>query len=114
MDQIVRREKLSRIRDITPYNANAHVPDEQWFNKRAQGDQFVRDCVDQAANGSSFLVVLANRGLMRHNRVLAPGSSGLQTHWFTRIQDNRGQTYRFDLYNSDRSDFSKIPGVVAL
>jgi hypothetical protein len=60
------------------------------------GDPTQQDCVDEATNTTSYLVVLANAGLVHHHRVAAPfakenylrGVSGW-THWTAVIEETR-------------------------
>lgn len=118
LDRIVRDERLKRTSlDEVIRNSinrdNGNNPD-YFGDKLGQGQQFLRDCVDQAANGSSYLIVLASHGLLKHHRILAPGkiNLGLQPHFFTRIQENGGRTFRFDLYQTPRTSFDKLPGVI--
>jgi hypothetical protein len=115
MDQIVKRARLDGISDLSRYNSKAGSEGSEshkWFEKMSPGQQYLRDCVDHATNGTSFLIVLANNGMMKHHRAISPGETTF--HFFTRLQSNSGTNYRFDLYSSDRTSFNKIPGVVAL
>lgn len=119
MDRIVRDAKLERMSldevvtlSITKDSQNNP---ENFADRIGRKQQFLRDCVDQAANGSSFLIVLASHGLVKHHRVLAPGKMNLgpQPHYFTRLQEIAGakRVFRFDLYQTPRTGFDKLPGV---
>ncbi|HEY8279738.1 MAG TPA: hypothetical protein VIH99_08950 [Bdellovibrionota bacterium] len=69
--------------------------------------QRTMDCVDQASNGTTYLIVLNEEGYMRRNHVINPGMENflIQPHFFSRIQDNEsGARFQFDLY--DRSNTS--------
>ena len=118
MDRIVRDQKLARMSldDVVRESINKdNLNDPENFAERlSPGQQLLRDCVDQAVNGSSYLIVLGERGLVRHHRVIVPGmiNLGLQPHFFTRVQELRsGAVYRFDLYRTPRTDFDKLPGI---
>lgn len=117
MDQIVRDKKL---RGMSQAELEKRTVDRvsggdnnDWINRVENGQQFLRDCVDQSANGTSFFLILGNNGLIRHHRILAPGLMhlGLQPHWFSRIETHQGERFRFDLYRSPRTDFEKLPGI---
>jgi len=117
LDRIVRDERLKRtsfdeiIRNSINRD-NGNNPGS-FTDKLSQNQVYLRDCVDQAANGSSYLIVLASHGLIRHHRILAPSMINLfvQPHFFSRIQEIGGRTYRFDLFQTPRTSFDKLPGV---
>lgn len=91
MERIVAREKLNRMpgREIDAYTVQGET-----------GVWGTQDCVDQAANGTSYLVILADAGLMKWHRVVYPGlHAGVQPHWFTRIEAPDGRLLQFDLYH---------------
>lgn len=71
-----------------------------------QDQHLTLDCVDQATNGTSYLIVLARWGLIRHHKIAPPGLEhlGMQPHFFTRLQTPTGGYLKFDLY--DRSNTS--------
>lgn len=119
LDQAVKRAKLTgmSLSEITRESINRDNDNNPAFfgDKLSPGQQLLRDCVDQAANGTSYLILLAERGLVKHHRVIAPGmiNLGLQPHFFSRLEENGGRKFRFDLYRTPRTDFEKLPGVVA-
>jgi len=120
LDNIVKREKLDSIshaqvvKNSVMRDSNGDDP-SKFFNDINPRQQLTRDCVDQAANGMSFLIVLANNGLLAHHRVITPGLMFVPNpHYFTRIKEFGGRTFRFDLYRSPRNDFEKLPGVIAI
>lgn len=61
------------------------------------GDPAQQDCVDEATNTTSYLLVLSNAGLLRHHRIGVPfakenflrGISGW-THWTAVIEETSG------------------------
>ncbi len=63
----------------------------------ASGDPTQQDCVDEATNTTSYLVVLQNNGLLKHHTVGTPfakdqlwrGVSGW-THWTAVLKENDG------------------------
>lgn len=70
----------------------------------ASGDPTQQDCVDEASNTTSYLMVLANNNLMRHHTVGTPfskdnflrGVSGW-THWTAVIREtSNGTTWAVD------------------
>ena len=71
-----------------------------------RNQQLTLDCVDQATNGTSYLIVLARWGLVRYHKIAPPGLEhlGFQPHFFTRLQSPAGGYLKFDLY--DRSNTS--------
>lgn len=117
MDKIVKKEKLDRMsHDEVVRNSVMRDSNEggQFWEKINPKQQLTRDCVDQSANGMSFLIVLANNGLISHHSVITPGLIHIPTpHYFTRIKDSGGKVYRFDLYQTPRNGFDKLPGIVA-
>ncbi len=119
MDKIVKREKLDRMsHEQVVKNSvmrDSMGSDFNFANQIHPKQQFLRDCVDQSANGMSFLIVLANNGLVSHHSVIAPGLIHIPLpHFFTRIKDSSGRIYRFDLYQTPRNGFDKLPGIKAL
>ena len=66
------------------------------------GDPTQQDCVDEATNTTSYLMVLADIGLLRHHRVVAPMSKGIlidgrYPHYFAVIEDPRtGEKWAVD------------------
>jgi hypothetical protein len=70
----------------------------------ASGDPTQQDCVDEASNTTSYLLVLAHNNLLRHHTVGTPfakenflrGVAGW-THWTAVIRENaNGQTWAVD------------------
>lgn len=117
MDKIVKREKLDRMSHDEAVKLSVMRDGNEsgnFWEKINPKQQFTRDCVDQAANGMSFLIVLANNGLVAHHTVISPGLIHVPNpHFFTRIRDSSGKTFRFDLYQTPRNGFDKLPGIVA-
>ena len=70
----------------------------------AMQDPWTQDCVDQAANGTSYAVVWAEYQLMRFHRPYYPGfKPGVLPHFYARLQRiGGGEVLAFDLYH--RSD----------
>lgn len=91
------------------------------FNKGSNGSgeemqtyqHYTMDCVDQATNGTVYLMVLTDWGLVKHHRVIAPGQDkGMQPHFYTRIQTSDGKFLKFDLYDRSNSTTKRrLPGV---
>ncbi len=51
--------------------------DEGGFERIGGGDPTQMDCVDEATNTTSLLLLLSARGLLRHHRVAHPASRGI-------------------------------------
>lgn len=69
------------------------------------GQQLDLDCVDQATNVTSYLVVLAKHNLIQHHEIIDPGMENIlifQPHFFGRIRGHNGQIFKFDLYHRGR------------
>jgi hypothetical protein len=68
------------------------------------GDPGQQDCVDEATNATSYMLVMARRGLIRHHVVLAPMSKGVLIdgrwpHYFAIIQEKAtGQKWAVDTF----------------
>ena len=61
---------------------------------------WTQDCVDQAANGMCYLVILTKAGLMKHHTIYYPGlKASITPHWYTRIQKPNGEVLAIDLYH---------------
>ena len=77
---------------------------EAYRVKGATHDPWTQDCVDQAANGTSYALVWADYQLMRFHRPHYPGfKSGLFPHFYSRLRRiSDGEVLAFDLYH--RSD----------
>lgn len=58
---------------------------------------FLQDCVDQAYNGTAYLMILADAGLMKLFRIYYPGSTWI--HNYTRLQAPNGLVIALDLYH---------------
>jgi hypothetical protein len=73
---------------------------EAYRVKGANLDPWTQDCVDQAANGTSYAVVWAEYQLMRFHRSYYPGfKSGVFPHFYSRLQRIAGgDVLAFDLY----------------
>lgn len=96
----VRMEQLlaNALATLTPGELEAY---------RVQGamlDPWTQDCVDQAANGTSYAMVWSEHRMMRFHRPYYPGfKSGLLPHFYARLQRIKdGEVLAFDLYH--RSD----------
>lgn len=71
--------------------------DREGMDFAASGDPTQQDCVDEATNTTSYLLVLANNGLLKHHTVGTPfakdqlwrGVSGW-THWTAVLKENDG------------------------
>lgn len=66
------------------------------------GDPSQQDCVDEATNTTSYLLVLDRHGLIRHHRVERPfakDSINKWTHWAAQIEE-RGTGARFAIDSS--------------
>jgi hypothetical protein len=109
MELIVLHERLETLTraEHLAYSVKSH---------KDYSARFTQDCVDQATNGTSYLLILAKNGLMKHHRVIHPGQINIfifQPHFFTRIQEiESGHIYRFDLYHRGR--FGIPPYVVRI
>ena len=64
------------------------------------GDQSQQDCVDEATNTTSYLLVLDRHGLIRHHAVERPFAKddfGKWTHWAALIRDKQtGELFAID------------------
>jgi len=71
--------------------------DREGMDFAASGDPTQQDCVDEATNTTSYLLVLQNNGLLKHHTVGTPfakdqlwrGVSGW-THWTAVLKENDG------------------------
>ena len=71
--------------------------DREGMDFAASGDPTQQDCVDEATNTTSYLLVLQNNGLLKHHTVGTPfakdqlwrGVSGW-THWTAVLTENAG------------------------
>jgi len=121
---------IASIRDLMTKTRKGDTPNEErravayaigWIEKRvgdaigtatdragmdfgASGDPTQQDCVDEATNTTSYLLVLQNNGLLRHHTVGTPfakddysrGVSGW-THWTGVLKENQnGQRWAVD------------------
>ena len=77
---------------------------EAYRVKGATHNPWTQDCVDQAANGTSYAIVWAEYQLMRFHRPYYPGfNPGVFPHFYSRLQRvGDGEVFAFDLYH--RSD----------
>jgi hypothetical protein len=81
----------------------------------ARNQQRLMDCVDQASNGTTYLIVLNEEGYLRQHKLINPGiNNGIQPHHYSRIKDVRtGEIFQFDLYDrSNTSATRRLPGLV--
>jgi hypothetical protein len=60
-------------------------------------EPYTQDCVDQAYNGTAYLMILADAGLMKLHKVYYPGFTWL--HNYTRLQAPNGVVISLDLYH---------------
>jgi hypothetical protein len=65
----------------------------------ASHDPYAQDCLDQAFNGTSYLMILADAGLMKLHKVYYPGSTW--THDYTRLQALSGLVVRLEMDHRD-------------
>jgi len=67
---------------------------------RGSGDRSQQDCVDEATNTTSYLLVLNRQGLIRHHAVERPFAKdafGKWTHWAAVIREKQsGELYAID------------------
>jgi len=63
----------------------------------ANYEPYSQDCVDQAYNGTAYLMILADAGLMKNHKVYYPGFTW--THNYTRLQALNGVVIRLELYH---------------
>ena len=74
---------------------------EAYRVKGANLDPWTQDCVDQAANGTSYAIVWAEYQLMRFHRPYYPGfKPGVFPHFYSRLQRiGDGNVLAIDLYH---------------
>jgi hypothetical protein len=74
---------------------------EAYRVKGARLDPWTQDCVDQAANGTSYAIVWAEYQMMRFHRPYYPGfKPGVFPHFYSRLQQvGNGEVFAFDLYH---------------
>ena len=74
---------------------------EAYRVKGAALDPWTQDCVDQAANGTSYAIVWAEYQMMRFHRPYYPGfNPGVFPHFYSRLQRvGNGEVFAFDLYH---------------
>jgi hypothetical protein len=63
----------------------------------ADHDPYLQDCVDQAFNGTAYLMILADTGLMKLHKVYYPGNTWV--HNYTRLRSPNGLVIAIDLYH---------------
>jgi hypothetical protein len=61
----------------------------------ASHDPYLQDCLDQTFNGTSYLMILADAGLMKLHKVYYPGSTFV--HDYTRLQAPNGLVVRLEM-----------------
>ena len=61
----------------------------------ASHDPYLQDCLDQTFNGTSYLMILADAGLMKLHKVYYPGSTWV--HDYTRLQAPNGLVVRLEM-----------------
>jgi hypothetical protein len=75
---------------------------------RGSGDKTQQDCVDEATNATSYMLVLARHGLIRHHRVERPfakDSINKWTHWAALIQEREtGARFAVDSSSGPNGD----------
>jgi hypothetical protein len=74
---------------------------EAYRVKGANLDPWTQECVDQAANGTSYAIVWAEYPLMRFHQPYYPGFKlGILPHFYSRLQRiGDGNVLAFDLYH---------------
>jgi hypothetical protein len=82
------REKLDRM---TRSELHAYMVTDAYHGP------FLQDCVDQVYNGTAYLMILADAGLMKFFKVYYPGSTWI--HNYTRLQAPNGLVIALDLYH---------------
>ena len=65
----------------------------------ASHDPYVQDCLDQTFNGTSYLMILADAGLMKLHKVYYPGLTW--SHYYTRLQAPNGLVVRLEMDHRD-------------
>jgi hypothetical protein len=74
--------------------------DRAGMDFRGSGDRSQQDCVDEATNTTSFLLVLDRHGLIHHHAVERPFAKdnfGKWTHWAALIREKQsGETFAVD------------------
>ncbi|MBI1384436.1 MAG: hypothetical protein GC150_05955 [Rhizobiales bacterium] len=77
------------------------------------GDPTQQDCVDEATNTTSYLLVLQNNGFLRHHKVGTPFSKGnlllggikQWPHWTAvLLENNSGTRYAVDSWNYENGE----------
>ena len=58
-------------------------------------DPYLQDCLDQTFNGTSYLMILADAGLMKLHKVYYPGFTWV--HDYTRLQAPNGLVVRLEM-----------------
>jgi hypothetical protein len=85
-------------RRVTPTTGTA--TDRPSMDFRGSGDRSQQDCVDEATNTTSYLLVLARHGLIRHHAVERPFAKddfGKWTHWAALIREKEsGELFAID------------------
>lgn len=82
------REKLDRMTD-----SEIHA----YMVTNAYHDPFLQDCVDQVYNGTAYLMILADAGLMKLFKIYYPGFTGMYN--YTRLQAPNGSVIALDPYH---------------
>jgi hypothetical protein len=84
------RQKLDRMN-------NSEI--RAYMVTNASHDPYLQDCVDQTFNGTGYLMILADAGLMKLHKVYYPGFTWV--HNYTRLQAPSGLVIRLDLYHRE-------------
>jgi len=84
------RQKLDRMS-----SSETHA----YMVTNASHDPYLQDCVDQTFNGTGYLMILADAGLMKLHKVYYPGFTWV--HNYTRLQAPNGLVIRLDLYHRE-------------
>ena len=84
------RQKLDRMN-----SSEIHA----YMVTNASHDPYLQDCVDQTFNGTGYLMILADAGLMKLHKVYYPGFTWV--HNYTRLQAPSGLVIRLDLYHRE-------------
>ena len=85
----------AKLASLTPSEREAYRV------RGATHDPWTQDCVDQAANGTSYAIVWGEYQLMRFHKPYFPGfRPGLRPHFYSRLQRiEDGNVLAFDLYH---------------
>ena len=83
----------------TQAGQNEQLRNHAYMVANASHDPYVQDCLDQTFNGTSYLMILADAGLMKLFKVYYPGSTW--AHDYTRVQAPNGLVIRLEMDHRD-------------